>query len=424
MLSQHNAKKEKQRKEIGTPGVDNFSSTTPLSSPYVESSMQFPSFPHMPLSPSQTQGQMNLPTFNIGGGSINTFFSPRTKPKSQPTLDTIGWKKNIHSQERKAIANFWYYSDIPFHCAISPYWQAMIDVVVVAVPGFKAPSLESIRTNFLLESVEHAMLVLSEFRSSWVETGCTIMSDGCTDHRNRTLINLHVSCPVGTMFLKSMYTSNKVKTAQLICKMMKEYVEEVGEEHVVQIFTNNANLMLEDIGKLHWIHDFLDKEKSITKYLYNHIIVLNTMRKYIEGKDIVQPAMTRFATNFISFQFVVEQKINLKRMSLGPEWKQSKHSKTLEGIVFVALVFNDSFWKDVEDIIVVMESLVRVLRMIDGDKPAMGYIYEVMDLTKEAIKRRYGDEEENYMPLWYIIDAHWDRKLHSPLHAARYFLNP
>ena len=63
-------------------------------------------------------------------------------------------------------------------------------------------------------------------------------------------------------------------------------------------------------------------------------------------------------------------------------------------------------------------------KIVDGDKLAMGYIYDAMDLAKEAIKRRYGDEEAKYMPLWDIIDAHWDRKLHSPLYAARYFLNP
>ena len=40
----------------------------------------------------------------------------------------------------------------------------------------------------------------------------------------------------------------------------------------------------------------------------------------------------------------------------------SKHSKTLEGIEVVALMFNDSFWKDAEEIIDVMESLVRVLK--------------------------------------------------------------
>eukprot|EP00253_Pinus_taeda_P035984 PITA_35984 len=148
------------------------------------------------------------------------------------------------------------------------------------------------------------------------------------------------------------------------------------------------------------------------------------MRKYTEGKEIVRPAVTRFATNFISLSFVVEQKINLKRMFLGPEWMAYKHSKTLEGIEVVALVFNDDFCKYAEEIIFVMESLVRVLRMVDGDKPTMGYIYEAMDLAKEAIKRRYGDEQAKYMPLWDIIDACWDRKLHSPLHASRYFLNP
>eukprot|EP00253_Pinus_taeda_P036021 PITA_36021 len=232
---------------------------------------------------------------------------------------------------------------------------------------------------------------------------------------------------------------------------MEEVIQEVGEEHVVQIVTQNAanymvagrlfeirhptifwsycvahciDLMLEDIGKPHWIHEVVEKEKSITKYLYNHVIVLNTMRKYTEGKEIVRPVVTRFATNFISLQFVVEQKINLKRMSLGPEWMAYKHSKTLEGIEVVELVFNGGFCKDAKEIIVVMESLVRVLRMVDGDKPAMGYIYEAMDLAKEAIKGRYEDEEAKYMPLWDIIDAHWDMKLYSPLHVARYFLNP
>ena len=120
--------------------------------------------------------------------------------------------------------------------------------------------------------------------------------------------------------------------------------------------------MLEDIGKLAWIHEVVDKAKSITKYLYNHTNVLHSMRIYTKGTELVQPVVIKFATNFISLQYVVEQKINLKRMFLGPKWMASKHSKTLEGIQIVAFVFNDDFWKDVEEIIVVTESLVKVLR--------------------------------------------------------------
>ena len=62
--------------------------------------------------------------------------------------------------------------------------------------------------------------------------------------------------------------------------------------------------------------------------------------------------------------------------------------------------------------------------MVDGDKPAMGYIYELMDLAKEAIKRRYVNEETKYMLLWDIIDACLDRKLRSTFNVGRYFLNP
>ena len=31
--------------------------------------------------------------------------------------------------------------------------------------------------------------------------------------------------------------------------------------------------------------------------------------------------------------------------------------------------------------------------MVDGEKPVMGYIYESMDLAKEAIKAKYENDE-------------------------------
>ena len=58
---------------------------------------------------------------------------------------------------------------------------------------------------------------------------------------------------------------------------------------------------------------------------------------------------------------MVDQKVNLKRMFLGPEWMGSKHAKTLEGIEIVALVFNDVFW-NAKEVLVVTELLVKVFR--------------------------------------------------------------
>ena len=55
---------------------------------------------------------------------------------------------------------------------------------------------------------------LEDFRASWAQTGCTVMSDGWTDQKGRTLINFLVSCPKGTMFIKSVDASHQIKDAK------------------------------------------------------------------------------------------------------------------------------------------------------------------------------------------------------------------
>ncbi|RVW62502.1 hypothetical protein CK203_064010 [Vitis vinifera] len=69
--------------------------------------------------------------------------------------------------------------------------------------------------------------------------------------------------------------------------------------------------------------------------------------------------------------------------------------------------------------------LVRVLRLVDGEKKApMGYIYEAMDRAKDTIVRSFNGNEEKYKEIFNIIDKRWEIQLHRPLHAAGYFLNP
>ena len=60
------------------------------------------------------------------------------------------------------------------------------------------------------------------------------------------------------------------------------------------------DLMLEDIGKLDWVKNTVDHAKSITKFIYNHSWILSLMRKHTGGKDIIRPAITRFATHFLT----------------------------------------------------------------------------------------------------------------------------
>jgi hypothetical protein len=49
-----------------------------------------------------------------------------------------------------------------------------------------------------------------------------------------------------------------------------------------------------------------------------------------------------------------------------------------------------------------------VLRLVDGEKPAMGYLYEAMDRAKEAIYRYYENKGEEGLTkraqIWGVID--------------------
>jgi hypothetical protein len=383
-------------------------------------------------------------------GNLDSFFLPRTTPGSQPTIDAK-WKKIEREAAWECIARWWYDADIPFNVARSVYYQLMLDVVASCGSGFKGPGYEDIRGNLLKNEVERVKEYLTEFKESWSKTGCTIMSDGWTDQGSRTILNFLIACPKGTMFLKSVDASDQVKDANLLFRLLDEVVEEVGVQNVVQVITDNAanyvaagkmleekhctiwwtpcaahclDLMLEDIGKIEWVKKTVEQGKSITRYIYNHSWVLNLMRKNIDGRELVKSAITRFATNFLTLQSMIDQKANLRKMFSCDEWNASQWSKKVEAKEIVEKVFEKSFWKRAEEIVLFSAPLVKVLRMVDGDKPAMGFVYEAMDQAKEAIKEAYQGKRQKYLPLWRIIDERWNKQLHRPLHVVGYYLNP
>eukprot|EP00253_Pinus_taeda_P031588 PITA_31588 len=106
------------------------------------------------------------------------------------------------------------------------------------------------------------------------------------------------------------------------------------------------------------------------------------------------------------------------------EWNQSNWSDKLEGKELKRKVYEETFWRKAVEIVKLAEPLVKVLRLVDGERLAMGFIYEDMDQAKEQIKTVYKDRVEKYGPIWAIIDEIWNNQLHRPIHANGYFLNP
>ena len=128
------------------------------------------------------------------------------------------------------------------------------------------------------------------------------------------------------------------------------------------------------------------------------------------------------ATNFLNLQSISETLLDLRRMFLDKKWLESPYAKKHEAEKIVKIVFDASFEKLMEEILEVCfqvliddlvfnfeifsftdfsiifyvhvsEPLVKVLRIVDGDKNLMGFLYEAMDRAKEAIQHLYRSNE-------------------------------
>lgn len=374
-----------------------------------------------------------------------------SEPKQ--TVLNEAYRKELRKDVCRMVGRFMFSRVLPFNTVNDPFWLAMVEGIAKYGVGFKPPSMHELRTWILREEVEDIDRYLLEHKQAWEKYGCSIMSDGWTDGKGRVLLNFLVNSPAGTFFLKSIDASGSVKNGSLMLKYLDDVVREVGEENVIQVVTDNASnyknaglrlmqrrerlwwtpcaahcidLMLEDISKMAIFEKSIKSAKQVVKFLYGHTWVLYLMREFTSNKEIIRPAVTRFATAFLTLQSIYKQKQPLQMMFNSKQWAEGPFVKSHEAIQVRAIVlFEKNFWSDVAFCVKGVLPLVCVLREVDSEvRPAMGYIYELMDAAKEKIAYSLKKNLRHYQPIWNKIDARWTPQLHQPLHAAGYYLNP
>jgi hypothetical protein len=114
--------------------------------------------------------------------------------------------------------------------------------------------------------------------------------------------------------------------------------------------THCIDLILEDIGKLDGVQDIVHECKQIIRYIYNHAWVLNLMREFIEG-ELSRPAITRFATNFLSLQSLLNEYQALRQMFCSQRWTCWKYSTKLNAIAMKMSLFKDNLWDKVTKVV-------------------------------------------------------------------------
>ncbi|KAL9253879.1 hypothetical protein AKJ16_DCAP12653 [Drosera capensis] len=350
-----------------------------------------------------------------------------------------------------AICEFFYYAGVPLHTADSVYFQKMFDLVGQYGGGLVAPSSRHISGRFLQEEVGSIKNNLLEYRASWMLTGCSIMADSWKDKQGQTRINFLVSCPQGVHFISTVDATDVIDNATNLFMLLDKVVDEVGEENVVQVVTQNTpcyeiagkmleekrrNLfwtpcaiycidkMLEELIEIKVVAECIEKGQRITRFIYNRLWLLKLMKKeFTGGQDLLRPAITRSVASFAALQKLIAQRSGLKRLFSSNKWLSSRFSKSDEGKEVEKIVLSDAFWKKMRFIWRTVEPIVLVLKKAESTgSSAMPYIYNDIHRAKHAIKSINGNDVRKYGPFW--IDNHSSSMCHHPLYLAAYFLNP
>jgi len=383
---------------------------------------------------------MTMREAEIPARGIDPYMFP-TKQKSIKSMFSTENMKKVG----KSVAKFFHYNAIPFNAADSgPYYQAMINTIAEAGPGVKGPTGYQIGNLYLEEEVKEIGVYIASIKTKWPQYGCTIMCDGWSSHNRKPIVNFMIYCDRSMIYHTSVDTTNISKTAEYIFSLMDKVVDEVGEENIVQVVTDNEasfkaaghmlmekrkhlfwspcaahciDLMLEDIGSLKSVKETLDDAKVITSFIYNSLKVVNLMKLYTKDRDLLRPGITRFATEFISIESLIRYEQDLKRMCTTTEWREFNKERSRRSVrdKVANLILTDRFWKKAREVQNIMDPLVRVLKIVDQDKkPTLSIIYEAMDRAKLAIKA----SNKNWKKYWDIIDRRWEGQLHRHLHAA------
>ncbi|PKA62545.1 hypothetical protein AXF42_Ash012131 [Apostasia shenzhenica] len=408
--------------------------------------------PSHPNSSETTENYItkNLPTeVGIANGSIPVL----CKVEDEHLIVKEEVKDDSVRQAVMHIGRFIYEAGIDPNSINLPSFQKMIDAIASCGSGLRVPSHNELNGWILQEKLKEVRQRVEDVRSCWGKTGCSIVVDGWTDPRGRSLIRFLVDSPLGTVFIRSVDASDIISDVDSLVLLFSKAIEEVGVQNVVQVIAHEKscymdatakkledkyrsffwtlcadyciNLIFEKIGMLDHVKKVFSDAKTITRFIYSQSVPFQLMKRHIQGNFLVQTLKLKSIADFMSLGNMSRARESLIHVFRSPAWCNSTVALSANGKRIAELVNDPLFWAAVADVMKITDPLITLLHQIDGGHVApMGFLYDAMDRAKEAIKGNLGGKEAAYLPIWAIIDEIWDNYLHCPLHSAGYYLNP
>ncbi|GBG83185.1 hypothetical protein CBR_g36801 [Chara braunii] len=240
--------------------------------------------------------------------------------------------------------------------------------VANARPKVKLPSYKHMRTVMLdfiylrIQKQVHPLTVC------WDESGCTFITDGSSDRRERPVMNFLAAGEKGAVLVATVSITARTKTAQTL-----------------------VNLLLRDISKLDWVKGTVKRGHTIVKFIRNHHSTNSLMMSMDDFLTLLRPTEVRFESVYIMLKRLLIQKAVLLDMVdrrnaarwTGIRWSTAKLKSKADLVYFT--LRRDGWWTELKKVVDVMEPLYNLLRRMDRDGTSPTNLVEYDNLIERKL---------------------------------------
>ncbi|CAA0360092.1 unnamed protein product [Arabidopsis thaliana] len=213
------------------------------------------------------------------------------------------------------------FGGLPFYLARNPHYQRSFQFAADnKIDDYVLPGYDKLKTTLLHKERDHVEQLLEPVKLTWKEKGVSIVSDGWSDPTRKPLINFIATSENGPLFLKAVNCFGEVKDKFFISDLMKDVLNEMGHQNVVQIITEY--LCSKECGR-EWITEVHEDALAIKHFIMNQNMRLSIFSKFSPIK-LLSVADTRFASIIVMLKRLKLIKRGLQAMIISEEWSTYK----------------------------------------------------------------------------------------------------
>ncbi|CAH9050321.1 unnamed protein product [Cuscuta europaea] len=369
------------------------------------------------------------------------------------------------------IARMFFTGGFPFNLTRNPYYvRAFSFAANHNLSGYVPPGYNKLRTTLLQQEKANVERLLQPLKATWRERCVTIVSDGWSGPQRRPIINFMATSGSGPMFLKAVNCMSEVNSKEFIANLMKEVIDEIDHQNVVQVITDNAsnckgagemiegvyphiywtpcvvhtlNLALKNIcaaknvdnnievyDECHWITEIHGDAVHIKNFIMNHTMRLSMFNKFVSLK-LLSVADTRFVSIIVMLKRFKLIRRGLETMVLSDEWAFYREDDTGKARFVRDKVLSEYWWDQLNYILAFSDPIYSMIRACDTDKSCLHLVYEMWDSMIEKVKIQIYKHEEKSLDsysaffnvIYDILVARWG-KSSTPIHCLAHSLNP